>query len=137
LKTTDAATDFWYGGSAFYDFIKHEPKDKDNELSKRRANQFTMLVWKNSKKVGFGISKDGRYVVAWFCDEPGNQADLYPANVGQNCINSNGVNTCFNALNLAKNNEIREWHGKGKALENDVTDDTAKALQELVDYHLA
>jgi hypothetical protein len=64
----DDATDAWYAGNADYDFATNAPKTPSDFASKQRSDRFTRLVWKGSTKAGFGISKEGRFIVAWYCD---------------------------------------------------------------------
>jgi len=72
MRVSDAPSDYWYDGSTYYDFTANAAKTAISGAETRRANEFTRLVWKTTTKVGFGISADGRYVVAWFCETPGN-----------------------------------------------------------------
>ena len=149
MRTSTAPADYWYGGSAHYDFTKNLVKENISAEEALLASEFTRLVWKASTKVGFGISKDGRYVVAWFCEEPGNVMkndynQLIPANaatnaknVGKNCINKDGVNECFNKLNTDKLLEIRATHDVKDPIKNTLDDGYAKALQELVNKRVA
>ena len=88
------------------------------------------MVWKATTKVAFGV-KD-KWVIAWYCETKGNNggpAD-YKANVGDKCINDDGVNTCFNDLALKAHNAKRTDH-KAKPLRWHA--EAAKALQGLMD----
>ena len=133
----DDATDAWYAGNADYDFATHRPKSPDNQLSLQRSNMYTQLAWKASTKAGFGISKEGRFIVMWVCDAKGNVPDTaaaFQANVIKNCINADGVNTCYNDLNLKVVNELRKAHAEAPPLTVDLA--KAKELQFLVDKYV-
>jgi len=54
----------WYNGSSEYDVSKGTAKG-DSVDSKRKAKNYTTLVWKAATKVGFGV--EGSWVVAWIC----------------------------------------------------------------------
>jgi len=112
LAISDDATDWWYDGAKEFDPATHAPKSPADPVKKKRSDAYTRLVWASSTTVGFGISS-GRFVVAWFCKTKGNDPytpAAFTTNVKKNCINADKVNDCFNALNLKKVNEIREWH---------------------------
>ena len=54
---------FWYKGNKKYNFRN----SKDNDFNDSEINNFTQLIWKNTKEVGFGFSYDKKgnfYVVA-------------------------------------------------------------------------
>ena len=53
LSTTSLATDMWYAEVKDYDF--------DNPGFSMNTGHFTQVVWKDTKKVGFGYA--GKYVV--------------------------------------------------------------------------
>jgi len=98
---------------------------------------YTQLAWKASTKAGFGISKEGRFIVMWVCDAKGNVPDTaaaFQANVIKNCINADGVNTCYNDLNLKVVNELRKAHAEAPPLTVDLK--KAKELQFLVDKYV-
>lgn len=72
----DKATDGWYANSASYDYETSRAKlvnGKKDPATTTKSNTYTQLVWKTSKKVGFGIV--GKFVVAWYCDKKGNDPD--------------------------------------------------------------
>ena len=68
LLKTDVTIDKWYAMKDHYNFDKGTfKKDK-----KKDGQKFTLMMWRASKKVGFGIS--GKFVVAWYCPK-GNNPD--------------------------------------------------------------
>jgi hypothetical protein len=67
LFTANIATEAWYAGQSQYDFNAHQPKSVAFSV---QADQFTQLVWANTRNVGFGIRGDT--VVAWYCNTGGN-----------------------------------------------------------------
>lgn len=73
----DHATNEWYANSKHYSYetgkAKTGVKDQKDEVTKQYSDTYTQLVWKTSKKVGFGIK--GKFVVAWYCDKKGNTGD--------------------------------------------------------------
>jgi hypothetical protein len=69
------------------------------------------MVWKGTTKVGYGIRDN--YVVAWYCEKPGNVDGEYKDNVEQDCV-KDGVDVCFAERALAATNEKRSRH-KGAA----------------------
>lgn len=82
----DEATDGWYANSASYDYTTSRPKlvkDKKDDATTTKSNTYTQLVWKTSKKVGFGIV--GKFVVAWYCDKKGNDPDTVEAFTNHVC----------------------------------------------------
>ena len=59
----EEVTSFWYKGNKKYNFRNI----KDNDFNDIEINNFTQLIWKNTKEVGFGFSYDKKgnfYVVA-------------------------------------------------------------------------
>lgn len=75
--TGEEVTAHWYKGKNNYDFNKENNK-KDEEI-----NNFTQLVWKDTKEVGFGFSYDDKsslFVVAYYFP-PGNIKGKYRSNV--------------------------------------------------------
>ena len=67
-----------YKGIKNYDFNKGENNEKNDEI-----NNFTQLIWKNTKEVGFGFSYDRKgnfYVVANYFPS-GNIEGQYQNNV--------------------------------------------------------
>ena len=59
----EEVTSFWYKGNIKYDFRNLN----DNNYDDIEINNFTQLIWKNTKEVGFGFSYDKKgnfYVVA-------------------------------------------------------------------------
>ena len=59
----EEVTSFWYKGNKKYNFRNI----KDNDFTDIEINNFTQLIWKNTKEVGFGFSYDKKgnfYVVA-------------------------------------------------------------------------
>ena len=62
--TGEEVTSFWYKGKYKYNFKKEEENKKDEMI-----NNFTQLIWKNTKEVGFGFANDDKgnfYVVALY-----------------------------------------------------------------------
>ena len=109
------ATDKWYENKQYYDFAKGElTKGKESE-----GKKFTSMMWRKSKKVGFGIK--GKFVVAWYCPK-GNDPDTstdYKKNVCEEgkclkCLkkdkdNNDGEwNTCYNEIALKATNVFRK-----------------------------
>jgi len=73
----EEVTSFWYKGKNKYNFRK-ELKNKDEMI-----NNFTQLIWKNTKEVGFGFTNDDKgnfYVVAYYFPS-GNIKGEYKKNV--------------------------------------------------------
>jgi len=68
------------------------------------------MMWKGTKKVGFGVR--GRWVIAWYCNEKGNTGNKanFIKNVGEHCVASNKVNSCFNDLATEQHNAKRAQH---------------------------
>lgn len=64
LLQSDVATNKWYEGESSYSYDNGEPKDAKAE-TKKKSLQFTNMLWKSSKKVGFGIK--GKFVLAYYC----------------------------------------------------------------------
>lgn len=104
-KTTDVATDTWYGAGKYYDHEEDAPKATATKDEKFYAKLFMQLVWKASKNVGFGIR--GNWVVAWYCPtgntvkDKDNEKNVCP--VGgciDDCVDpvplKDGFSTCFN-----------------------------------------
>ena len=61
--TGDEVTSFWYEGINKYNFTKQENKNDE------KINNFTQLIWKNTKEVGFGYTNDDKgnfYVIAYY-----------------------------------------------------------------------
>ena len=59
----EEVTSFWYKGKNKYNF-KKETNKKDEMI-----NNFTQLIWKDTKEVGFGFTNDDKgnfYVVAYY-----------------------------------------------------------------------
>ena len=74
----EEVTSFWYKGIKNYNFNKGENNEKNDEI-----NNFTQLIWKNTKEVGFGFSYDRKgnfYVVANYFPS-GNIEGQYQNNV--------------------------------------------------------
>jgi hypothetical protein len=71
LAESDDAVNAWYAGASEYDAKVGAPKDPKNKEKKTLSDNYTTLVWKSSTRTGFGIK--GKVVVAWICNEPGNQ----------------------------------------------------------------
>ena len=67
----------WYDEKDNYDFQKGKPKDKDYDFE-----HFTQIVWKNSKKVGFGIySKEKFFIFVANYSPKGNNKNEFLKNV--------------------------------------------------------
>jgi hypothetical protein len=89
----------WYEMKDHYNFDKGTfKKDK-----KKDGQKFTSMMWRASKKVGFGIS--GKYVVAWYCPT-GNDPDTdkdYLKNVCEK-------DKCLKCLKEDKKNGNKKWN---------------------------
>ena len=75
----EEVTSFWYKGRKKYDFTKLNNNINNDE----EINNFTQLIWKNTKDVGFGFSNDNKgnfYVVAYYFPK-GNIKEEYKNNV--------------------------------------------------------
>ena len=78
------------------------------------ANRFTQMIWKDVKKVGFGVKSP--WAIAWYCPK-GNQppvgetgsADTYKKNVKKTCIEK-GMNVCYNKMAVKAHNDERLKH---------------------------
>jgi len=80
-----------------------------DENHKQQADFFTMMVWKPTTSVAFGIK--GRYVYARFCSPRGNQGTNtdYRNNVKKDC-KKDGYDNCFMEAALKAHNEKRALH---------------------------
>lgn len=56
----------WWKGKDSYDPSTGLPKD-NQAITKSKSFNYTRLVWKTAKTVGFGI--EGSWVVAWVCGD--------------------------------------------------------------------
>lgn len=67
---------------SWYNEIKDYRFGQPNPGNFSQVGHFTQLVWKNSKRLGVGIAKNGNkvYVVCNY-DPPGNYSEQYPDNV--------------------------------------------------------
>lgn len=67
---------------SWYNEIKDYRFGESNPANFGKVGHFTQVVWKNSKRLGVGIAKNGNnvYVVCNY-DPPGNFGGQYPANV--------------------------------------------------------
>ena len=65
---TDAVRTWWDGNYKF-DWFYYTPNDPIQE--NLGAYDFSQLVWKDTTKVAAGFGNG--FVVAWFCDDQGNQ----------------------------------------------------------------
>jgi hypothetical protein len=93
LATTPAATTAWFTkGAAMYDEgAGTYDAAADDDAKKKDSDNFTRLLWKSTKSVGFGMK--GEKLYAWFCDTKapaGTPTDaskkkLFLANVGGLC----------------------------------------------------
>jgi hypothetical protein len=90
-----------------------------------QAANFAQMVWKGTSKVGFGVQ--GKYVVAWYCEDRGQVEDPVKAksNVGIVCY-KHGYNRCYNDLALVHINKMRKNH-KAQPLTFD--EDAARSIQ--------
>jgi hypothetical protein len=57
----------WWKGSVEYNAATGLPRGSSAD-SKTKSDNYTTLVWKAAKKVGFGV--EGSWVVAWVCGVP-------------------------------------------------------------------
>ena len=75
--TGEEVTSFWYKGKYKYDF------KKNNTYKDELINNFTQLIWKNTKEVGFGFANDnkGNFYVVGYYFPPGNIKGEYKSNV--------------------------------------------------------
>jgi len=130
LAISDAATKAWYAGKSSYDFKLNAPKKStippkpldpkvtssiaaENKKFKEAADKFSLIVWKATTKVGFGIK--GKYVIAWYCETMGNVAGKYKENVVQDCV-KDGVDTCYALRALNAHNVKRSRHKFSKPM---------------------
>jgi len=122
---TNMASNFWYKGINQYDFATNQPKTGINEAQLDQANSFQQMVWRGTKRVGFGVFD--KYVVAWYCEDKGELSNAIEskANVGRICY-KHGYNQCYNDLSLVHVNKMRKNH-KAKPLTFD--EDAARAIQ--------
>lgn len=94
-----------------------EQVEADERLIKDKAEKFTNMIWKASTEVGFGIK--GRFVIAWYCEDAGNEPSGYgpkwKENVARDC-DDDGVNTCYVEHALKEHNKLRAEHRGGGAL---------------------
>ena len=77
--TGEEVTSFWYKGKDKYDFKKSDIIIYKEEI----INNFTQLIWKNTKEVGFGLTNDEEgnfYVLAYYFPK-GNIKGQYKNNV--------------------------------------------------------
>jgi hypothetical protein len=114
----DASYD-WYLGKKYYETEKGKVKDDATKDYKELALKFTQMVWKGTKRVGFGV-KD-RWVIAWYCEDKGavGDAEAFKKNVGKMCVEKDKkMNSCYNDKALKKHNEYRKAHS-AKDLELD------------------
>jgi len=96
----------WYSGELYYNFNTGDlPKDKDE---KKAVEKFSKMVWKNTKKVGFGVK--GKWVIAWYCDAKPNKGS-FVQNIGDHCMVSAKYNKCFVKMALTQHNKYRALHG--------------------------
>ena len=75
-----AASDSWYRESLKYNYHLNNP------LNQAQVGHFTQMIWKNTRRVGFGFAKvslkgNHRFVVVANYDPPGNYMNQYLANV--------------------------------------------------------
>jgi hypothetical protein len=99
LRFTDAASKAWYGGSANYNENTGESTQPGNDQATLEAFMFTKMVWKKTKRVGFGVR--GKWVIAWYCEsQPASNSPgpVFVRNVGKKCIDQEGVQTCYNKM---------------------------------------
>lgn len=79
------------------------------------------MVWRATKKVGFGVR--GKFVAAWYCYDPGNAGPastaatpaIYKDNVRKDCL-VDGVDQCYLEIALKAHNAYRAKHKEGQAL---------------------
>lgn len=64
LLQSNVATTKWYEGESSYNYDTGEPTD-DKDETKKKSKKFMNMLWKSSKKVGFGIK--GKFVLAYYC----------------------------------------------------------------------
>jgi hypothetical protein len=140
---TDAASDRWYKGNAFWDFENGRPQVS---RSQQNAEQFATMIWKGTnipdgqaQDVGFGIHCG--YVLAWYCpsrpEDPTIKTTL--ENVcrddgsctdSEYLCNKDGYDECYNQMATKAHNKLRADH-----CAHPMTTDTtmAKALQRMID----
>jgi len=138
-----AVADWYTKGILLYDFVTGEcPTGKCPDAPKKiTSDNLTRLLWKSTKKVGFGIR--GAEVVAWFCDAKmpaltiGNAGSktAAKANVGKTCIETPELNdSCFSTSALTAINLKRKDHGSPKVKESPTS---AGELQKLLNGYNA
>lgn len=131
MRFTDAASEYWYAGNAWYNQDTGTSTVPTNGPLTARAFEFTKMVWKKTLKVGFGV-KD-KWVIAWYCDsqpKSNSPGPEFVRNVGAKCINADGVNTCYNLMATTQHNERRAAH-ESPLLTWDAP--IAKAVQQTLD----
>ena len=65
-------------------------------------DKYIQYVWDGSTTVGFGISSEGKFVVAWFCKTKDNdpyKTNDFKKNVKKDCL-KDGYNTYFNDIKM-------------------------------------
>jgi hypothetical protein len=103
LKTTPRVTDQFYSYHKEYSFSKNKPKNTDLEP----AAFFTRMVWRGTTDAAWVIN--GKDVMVGYCAKnPQTDTDeaAYKVNVQPACV-KDGYDTCFNKLQLEKNNALR------------------------------
>lgn len=91
----NTASEAWHKGETYYNPTTGGIKtDLNSEDNRKAMLRFTLMVWKNTRKVGFGVR--GKYVVAWYCDKQGNLglSTDFQNNVGASCI-VDRYNKCY------------------------------------------
>jgi hypothetical protein len=118
LATSNAASERWYKGESDYSYEKGTAKEATDVAKSAAARDFAQMVWKSTTKVGFGVK--GKWVIAWYCEAAASTGSPTEsvANVGEKCIDSDGVNTCYADRALLAHNTRRAYHESGK-LEHD------------------
>lgn len=108
------ATDFWYGGSKYWNIANGSPTVANTDQQRAQFSQaqnFAQMLWKGTKTVGFGVK--GKFVVAWYCDKAEtSNAERSRANIGVYCL-VGSVNKCYNDLALKTVNKYRNNHNVG------------------------
>lgn len=98
----------WYNEKDKYNFDKH---DGDKGCTEKAGN-FTQMIWKDSKEVGFGKAKtaDGKWFVVANYYPAGNVSGKYKDNV-EDCENEedNNDKSDKSALNTINNISAEDW----------------------------
>jgi len=119
----DIATEFWYAqGDKNIDYTTGKPYANGDQ---KAVNQLLHIIWKSTKKVGFGI-KD-KWVVAWYCD-------VRPlSTLAEVEIASVSTSPLLNEGGARRRRLLRSSH---RRLDNEVTSTSSNALDGNVNTYI-